>query len=427
MISDIYQQYLKSRKVSTDTRNVEKGALFFALKGPRFDANQFASDALDKGAAIAIIDDEKYKKDDRFILVPDVLETLQKLARHHRDQLSIPVIGLTGSNGKTTTKELINAVLSRKFNVLATKGNLNNHIGVPLTVLSITDQHDIAIIEMGANHIGEIQQLSEIANPTHGMITNIGKAHLEGFGGYEGVIRAKSELYHHLIRTSGVVWINSQNEVLSNMAKRFPNPLFYPASGDYYHCEFLSASPFIELKAENGDHVQTQLIGKYNFENIAAALCIGKFFEIAPEEANRAVADYSPQNNRSQILKKGSNTIILDAYNANPSSMASAIENISQMKAGKKVVILGDMKELGPESDQEHEKLGADLSGKPLDEIFLCGELIQPAQKHLSRAHYFKTRDELKEALKQSRFDGAVILIKASRSLGLEEIVECIH
>ena len=427
MIEKIYSHFLESRKISTDTRKIEKDSIFFALKGPNFNANEFAEEALGKGASMVVIDEEKYKKDDRFILVENVLETLQNLARHHRDQLKIPIIGLTGSNGKTTTKELINAVLSKSYHVLATKGNLNNHIGVPLTILSITGQHEIAIIEMGANHVGEIQQLCSIAKPTHGLITNIGKAHLEGFGGYEGVIRAKSELYDHLIRTSGIVWINSKNEVLSNMAKRFPNPLFYPQKGDYYHCEFIDASPFVELKAENEEVIKTNIIGKYNFENIAVALCIGKFFNVTEKQANQAIADYVPQNNRSQIVKKGSNTIILDAYNANPSSMASALENLAQMNADHKVAILGDMKELGPESVAEHEKLGADLSGKHLTDVYLCGDLIQAAQKHIPQAKYFKTNADLVEALKGHHFDHHVILIKASRSLGLEDIVEYIH
>ncbi|GAA0891615.1 UDP-N-acetylmuramoyl-tripeptide--D-alanyl-D-alanine ligase [Fulvivirga kasyanovii] len=427
MIEKIYSHFLESRKISTDTRKIEKDSIFFALKGPNFNANEFAEEALGKGASMVVIDEEKYKKDDRFILVENVLETLQNLARHHRDQLKIPIIGLTGSNGKTTTKELINAVLSKSYHVLATKGNLNNHIGVPLTILSITGQHEIAIIEMGANHVGEIQQLCSIAKPTHGLITNIGKAHLEGFGGYEGVIRAKSELYDHLIRTSGIVWINSKNEVLSNMAKRFPNPLFYPQKGDYYHCEFIDASPFVELKAENEEVIKTSIIGKYNFENIAVALCIGKFFNVTEKRANQAIADYVPQNNRSQIVKKGSNTIILDAYNANPSSMASALENLAQMNADHKVAILGDMKELGPESVAEHEKLGADLSGKHLTDVYLCGDLIQAAQKHIPQAKYFKTKADLVEALKGHHFDHHVILIKASRSLGLEDIVEYIH
>ncbi|MBL6444935.1 UDP-N-acetylmuramoyl-tripeptide--D-alanyl-D-alanine ligase [Fulvivirga sp. 29W222] len=427
MIETIYSRFLETRKISTDTRKIEKGSIFFALKGPNFNANEFAEEALKKGASMVVIDEEKYKKDDRFVLVEDVLEALQGLARYHRDQLKIPVIGLTGSNGKTTTKELINVVLSKSYKVLATQGNLNNHIGVPLTVLSIEDQHEIAIVEMGANHVGEIQQLCSIAKPSHGLITNIGKAHLEGFGGYEGVIRAKSELYHHLTLTSGIVWINSKNEVLSNMSKRFLNPLFYPQKGNYYHCEFIDASPFVELKAENGERIKTNIIGKYNFENIAAALCIGKYFNVPETDANRAIAEYIPQNNRSQIIKKGNNTIILDAYNANPSSMASALENLSQMSAKHKVAILGDMKELGPESISEHEKLGADLSSKHLTDVYLCGDMIKSVLKHLPDAKYFKSKADLIETLKAQHFNQHVILIKASRSLGLEEIVEFIH
>lgn len=426
MVEQIYKHYLEHRTISTDTRKIAEDSIFFALKGPKFNANQFAADALNLGASIAVIDDKRYKKDERFILVDDVLDVLQKLARHHRDQLKIPVIGLTGSNGKTTTKELINTVLSKKYNVLATTGNLNNHIGVPLTVLSIHEDHQVAIIEMGANHLGEIQKLCDIANPTHGLITNIGKAHLEGFGDFEGVIRAKSELYHHLIQTSGKVWVNSKNDILKNMAKRFANPLFYPGEGDFYHCEFLSASPFVTMKAENGDHLETQLIGQYNFENIAAALCIGKFFEVPEKDVNDAIVDYLPQNNRSQIIKKGSNTIILDAYNANPSSMASAIENLAQMDAQHKIAILGDMKELGLESNAEHEKLGKDLSRKAFSAIYLCGDSIQIAQKHLDSAHYFKSKGDLFDSIRQKTFTDAVILIKASRSLGLEEVVKYI-
>ncbi|MBL3657088.1 UDP-N-acetylmuramoyl-tripeptide--D-alanyl-D-alanine ligase [Fulvivirga sediminis] len=420
----IYNVYLKSGRVSTDTRKIQEGDVFFALKGENFDANKFAADSLSKGASLAVIDNKDYKADERYIVVEDTLKALQSLALHHRSQLSIPIIGLTGSNGKTTTKELINAVLSRKYKTLATSGNLNNHIGVPLTLLNIDSSHEIAIIEMGANHIGEIAALCEIAQPTHGLITNIGKAHLEGFGGFEGVIRAKSELYHYLIKTNGTVWINSNNDILTNMSKRFESPLFYPSEGDYYHCEFKEASPYVTLVAENKEELITQLIGKYNFENIAIALCIGKFFKVDENIANTAVCEYSPSNNRSQVIKKNSNTIILDAYNANPSSMASAIENLFLMKTQKKIIILGDMKELGPESDLEHEKLGATLSEKQFTDIYLCGELIQPALKHVPEANYFTSRKELIEALKETEFSDSVILIKASRSLGLEEIVE---
>jgi UDP-N-acetylmuramoyl-tripeptide--D-alanyl-D-alanine ligase len=265
MIGRIYKHYLELRSISTDTRKIEAGSLFFALKGPNFNANKLAAEALKKGARLCIVDDPDYANDERCILVEDVLESLQALAKHHRAQLTIPVIGLTGSNGKTTTKELITTALSAKYNVVATSGNLNNHIGV---LLSILPKHEIAVIEMGANHVGEIEFLCSISNPTHGLITNIGKAHLEGFGGIEGVIRGKSELYQHLIKKDSVVWINSSNPILSNMAKRFKAPLFYPAKGDYYHAEFISASPEILLKADNGDEILTHLVGAYNFENI---------------------------------------------------------------------------------------------------------------------------------------------------------------
>ena len=276
-INSLYEKYLQSRKVSTDTRQITPGSVFFALKGPHFNANTFAEEALRAGASYAVVDEKEFVKNERCVLVENSLEALQKLARHHRDQLKIPVIGLTGSNGKTTSKELLNSVLSKKYKTYATKGNLNNQIGVPLTLLAIDQSTEIAIIEMGANHVGEIASLSSIANPTHGFITNIGKAHIGTFGGFDNIIRGKSELYQHLINNKGQVFINSQNLILANMAKRFSSPLFYPGPGDYYHCQLLDADPFIRYRAENDEVVQTQLMGDYNFENIAAALCIGKF------------------------------------------------------------------------------------------------------------------------------------------------------
>jgi UDP-N-acetylmuramoyl-tripeptide--D-alanyl-D-alanine ligase len=426
MIETIYKHYLELRSISTDTRKIEPGSLFFALKGPNFNANKLATEALEKGAQYCIVDDLDYAKDERCILVGDVLETLQDLARHHRAQLAIPIIGLTGSNGKTTTKELITTALSTKYNVVATVGNLNNHIGVPLTILSILPEHEIAVVEMGANHVGEIEFLCSISNPTHGLITNIGKAHLEGFGGIEGVIRGKSELYQHLIKNNGVVWINSANPILSNMAKRFNNPLFYPAKGDFYHAEFLSASPEISFIADNEEEISTHLVGDYNFENIVVALCVAKYFEVPSEDANKAVAEYQPSNNRSQVITRGTKIIILDAYNANPSSMASAIENLDKIKADRKIVILGDMKELGSESDKEHELLGELLLEKNFNEVFLCGELIKSATDIIKKAHYYKTRVELLENLKNVNFENATILIKASRSIGLEAVLEVI-
>ncbi|MFN8889446.1 MAG: UDP-N-acetylmuramoyl-tripeptide--D-alanyl-D-alanine ligase, partial [Cyclobacteriaceae bacterium] len=319
-IPTLYQFYLESRKVSTDTRQIEKDAIFFALKGPTFNANTFAEEALKKGASYVVVDEEKYATDPRIMVVKDTLLALQELARFHRKQLTIPVIGLTGSNGKTTSKELLNAVLRKKFKTFATKGNLNNHIGVPLTILSIDSSIELAIVEMGANHLGEISLLSSIALPTHGFITNIGKAHIGTFGGFENIIRGKSELYQHLILENGTVFINSQNPILSNMAKRFSNPVMYPAKGDYYACELVEANPFLVVKTEESAIIKTQMIGAYNFENIATALCIGKYFGVEAVKANEGIAEYVAGNMRSQVMTKGTNTIILDAYNANPSS-----------------------------------------------------------------------------------------------------------
>ena len=423
-IQNLYQKYRASGKVSTDTRQITPGSVFFALKGEKFNANEFAADALLKGASHAVIDEPRFATDDRFIVVDDVLEALQKLARYHRDQLKIPFIGLTGSNGKTTSKELLHAVLSKKYKTLATKGNLNNHIGVPLTILSIDDSIEVAVIEMGANHLGEIALLSSIANPTHGFITNIGRAHIGMFGGFENIIRAKSELYQHLIQTKGQVFINSQNPILFNMAKRFTNPLFYPGGGDYYHCELLSADPFLKVRTESGEEITTQLIGDYNFENVAVALCIGKHFGVKSKEANAAIAGYAPGKMRSQVIKKGTNTIILDAYNANPSSMSAAIENLAAMKTGKKAVILGDMFELGDEAEADHKTIGKLLSAKQFDEVYLCGSLMKAAKQELPSAHHFEKKEDLLKALQQNPLSDATILVKASRGIGLESVVD---
>lgn len=423
-LTQLYQRFLESGKVSTDTRQITPGSLFFALRGDKFNANEFAAQALAKGAAYAVVDEARYAVDERYMLVDDSLTALQQLAKHHRSQLKIPVVGLTGSNGKTTSKELVLAVLSRKFKTLATKGNLNNHIGVPLTVLSIDDSIEVAVVEMGANHLGEIALLCSIANPSHGFITNIGKAHIGTFGGFENIIRGKSELYQHLLTTDGTVFINSQNTILANMAKRFKQPYFYPAAADYYHAELLDADPFIRFKTENGAIVQTQLMGAYNFENIAAALCIGKFFGVEAQAANQAIAEYVPGNMRSQVITKGTNTIILDAYNANPSSMEAAIENLASMKAKKKVAIVGDMFELEEEAAKEHARIGELLRNKKFDQVYLCGELMSAARKVFPEALYFGKKEQLIEMLKQNPIAGATVLVKASRGIGLETVVE---
>jgi UDP-N-acetylmuramoyl-tripeptide--D-alanyl-D-alanine ligase len=423
---DLYKVYLASKNVSTDTRKITPGSLFFALKGDRFNGNTFAKQALEAGASYAVVDEKAYAADDRYILVEDSLKALQQLANYHRRQLSIPFIGITGSNGKTTTKELINAVLSKKYRTYATKGNLNNHIGVPLTVLSVTSDIEIAIIEMGANKVGDIEELVTICEPTHGIITNIGKAHLEGFGGTEGVKRGKGELYDFLQFRNGVVFVNSLNETLQQMveARYFGEIVHYPRVGDYLSCELLAASPFVKYRSENGEIVETQLSGAHNFENIAAALCIGKYFEVNADAANMAVSGYLSENNRSQVVKKGSNTIFLDAYNANPTSMQASLEYFMTVQAPNKVVILGDMFELGAESEAEHRKIGEVVARGHFDKVLLCGKRMQAAVAANPKALYFIDKFSLNNWLQENKLYNAQILIKGSRGMGLETIVD---
>jgi UDP-N-acetylmuramoyl-tripeptide--D-alanyl-D-alanine ligase len=318
----------------------------------------------------------------------------------------------------------VNAVLSKKFKTHATKGNLNNHIGVPITVLSIDHTHEMAIVEMGANHVGEIALLSSISNPTHGFITNIGKAHIGTFGGFENIIRGKSELYQHLIQNEGTVFINSQNSILANMAKRFKNPLMYPAKGDYYHCERVDDGHYLTLIAENGDRIKTQITGSYNFENAAVALAIGKYFGVDPKQANTAIAEYLPGNMRSQVMKKGTNTIILDAYNANPTSMEAAIDNLSRMPEARKVAILGDMYELEGEAEKEHVRMGTVLAEKGIREGWFCGPLMSAAKRSFPNGKFFETKEALMAALKADPISNAVILVKASRGMAMEKVVE---
>ncbi len=423
-LSFLYQQFKESTGISTDTRKIQEGTIFFALKGENFNANQFALKALESGAKWVVIDEKEFEIEGRSILVDDVLSTLQKLAKHHREQLPIPVIGLTGSNGKTTTKELINAVLSKKYKTLATAGNLNNHIGVPLTLLSIDEKTELAIIEMGANHVGEIDFLCSLSKPTHGLITNIGKAHVGEFGSFENIIRAKSELYHFLIKNEGQVFINSREEILMNMSKRFSKPLFYPKKGDYYHCEYLSADPFVKLKTESGQVLQTNLMGKYNFDNIATALCLGKYFEVPEEDTLEAIINYQPSNNRSQIVQKGTNTIILDAYNANPSSMEVALQNLAEMNGVSKMVILGDMFELGEETIPEHKKIGSQLKKYNFNQAIVCGTNMKVAQNEYPGAVHFTDKESLINYLKTIQIDDSIVLLKGSRGMGLEKILD---
>jgi UDP-N-acetylmuramoyl-tripeptide--D-alanyl-D-alanine ligase len=430
-IEDLYKSFLQSTGVSTDTRKIEKGNIFFALKGPNFNANDFAAQALESGAAIAVVDEERVVPigDQRYFLVEDTLKALQELANYHRRKLDIPIIGLTGSNGKTTSKELLHAVLKQKFKTTATIGNLNNHIGVPLTLLSINKDTEIAIIEMGANKQGDIQELCEIAEPTHGFITNIGKAHLEGMGGPEGVLKTKTELFQHLRANNGKVFINSQDPILSNMAKRFENPVLYPTKEDFCQVEFLGADPFVKFKVENdGQEYLSSLIGAYNFGNIATALTLGKYFGVPIDKAVKAIVDYRPSNMRSQLLEKRSNLIILDAYNANPSSMEVAVHTFGQMTGKKyKMVILGDMYELGESTLSEHKKLGELVSNYNFDKICFTGKHIQVALTTAPiRSLYFPDPFSFRNWLQDSKLEDHLILIKGSRGMKLEGLVDFI-
>ena len=425
----LYTYYLSHPTICTDTRKITAGCLFFALKGDNFDANTFAAQALEKGATYAVIDDEKYKADSRFLLVDDTLVALQQLANYHRKQLKIPFIGLTGSNGKTTTKELINSVLSQKFKTLATKGNLNNHIGVPLTLLETGHDFEVAIIEMGANHQKEIEMLCQICQPNFGLITNIGKAHLEGFGGIEGVKKGKGELYDYLQNHNGTVFINADSPALSEMARQrnFKKTISYgTGNNSEIKGELLDNNPYLKIKwnYQNQNHeVLSQLTGTYNFENVLAAIAIGLTFGLTPSEVNNGIAGYTPKNNRSQITKTERNTIIGDYYNANPSSMVLAIENISKLNAPKKVLILGDMFEVGETTEEEHQNVVKKASSYNFDQLIFIGKEFKK-QSSNADALFFESTPQAYEYLKNNPITNALILVKGSRGMKLETLME---
>nr|WP_294894990.1 UDP-N-acetylmuramoyl-tripeptide--D-alanyl-D-alanine ligase [uncultured Pedobacter sp.] len=428
-IQELYKIYLSHSTICTDTRKITDGCLFFALKGDHFDANTFASQALENGAAFAVIDDAKYKTNSQFLLVEDTLTALQQLATYHRKQLKIPFIGLTGSNGKTTTKELINSVLSEKFKTSATKGNLNNHIGVPLSVLEIGNDIELAIIEMGANHQKEIELLSQICQPNFGLITNIGKAHLEGFGGIEGVKIGKGELYDFLQAHGGTVFINQDSPALNEMAgKRSFNKIitYGTSNSSKIKGELIDNNPFLKIKwtANNESHeVLSQLTGTYNFENMLAAVAIGLEFGLTPNQINTGISNYAPKNNRSQITKTEKNTVIGDYYNANPSSMVLAIENISKLQADKKVVILGDMFEIGETVEEEHLNVLKKANSYDFDQVILIGKEFKK-QSLNGDALFFEDTTQAFEYLKEHPINDALILVKGSRSMKLEKLME---
>ncbi|MDQ6528041.1 UDP-N-acetylmuramoyl-tripeptide--D-alanyl-D-alanine ligase [Flavobacterium sp. LHD-85] len=425
-IQDIHNLFLQCSSLSIDTRKIEKKSMFFAIKGEKFDANTFAKEALELGALYVIIDNESYFIDDRTILVENSLQTLQELARFHRNYLALPIVALTGSNGKTTTKELINVVLSKKFKTKATIGNLNNHIGVPLTLLSFTKETEIGIVEMGANHQKEIEFLCQIAQPDFGYITNFGKAHLEGFGGVEGVIAGKSEMYQYLASKQKTVFVNLEDPIQIEKSKGIKSFTFgVKKENADLNIQTITANPFVAIEY-NDFTIESHLIGLYNANNINAATAIGKYFDVKESDIKSAIENYIPANNRSQMMQKGTNEIILDAYNANPSSMAVAITNFLQLDKKNKVMILGDMFELGDESLHEHKVIIDSLADQKEAICFLIGKAFFAGKISNENIQFFEAFDAFAEFLKTFKFDSNMILIKGSRGMALERTLDYI-
>ena len=421
-IPELYEIYKKHPRVQTDTRKIKKDDIFFALKGPNFNGNEFAQKAVEEGASYAIIDEKKFEIPGKTIIVDDVLTALQQLATHHRQQLTIPFIAITGSNGKTTTKELVHTVLSTAYATYTTEGNLNNHIGIPLTILKIKSDAQMAVIEMGANHIGEIASYCTMTQPTHGLITNCGKAHLEGFGSEEGVRKAKGELFDFLrTLTHGYAFVMWDYDYLQQMSKGISGIIKYGTKGDAHLIgRVFKSDPLLEVEILQGldeRNIKTQLVGEYNLPNVLAAVTIGKFFKVADSKIKSAIETYTPSNSRSQLIQKGDNKIILDAYNANPSSMKLAIENFSKIP-GDKVLILGSMAELGNDSEKEHKALVRQIGDHAWKEVVLVGGEFAKVSHSF---HQFKNSEEVKEWMQQQKFKKTNILIKGSRSMQMEK------
>ena len=423
-IIDLYDLFIHNPQITTDSRNCPKGSIFFALKGDKFDGNQYAGKALASGCVYAVIDNPDYYIGERTILVDNVLKTLQQLAHNHRKVLGLPIIGITGTNGKTTTKELLAAVLSTKFNLLYTEGNFNNHIGVPLTLLRLTHDHEMAVIEMGASHPGDIKELVDIVHPNYGIITNVGRAHLEGFGSFEGVIRTKGELYDYIRRSKGKIFIKKENEYLQSIAKGIEQITYGNGDDAFASGQVVSCDPFLVFnwKQQGKLHtVETHMIGSYNLDNVLAAVAVGRFFKIPAERISRAIAAYEPTNNRSQFKKTENNELIIDAYNANPSSMKVALDNFITMPVQPKAIILGDMRELGPTSDELHAEVVEQIKKGQFDKVFLCGEHFSKVGKEFSP---FATTEAMVEELRKQPLKGYHILIKGSHSMGLEKLAD---
>ncbi len=423
-IDQIHSLFLECNSVCTDTRKIQKNDIFFALKGDNFNGNVYAEQALSKGAKYVVIDEAKYNTSTHTIVVNNVLETLQELASYHRTFLNVPIIALTGSNGKTTTKELINAVLSQKNSTTATIGNLNNHIGVPLTLLSMNSNTKIGIVEMGANHLKEIAFLCNIAKPDYGYITNFGKAHLEGFGSVEGVIKGKSEMYDYLIANDKTIFVNVNDAIQLEKTNDAKRVVFGDNTLANTTIDFIDAQPFVKCRY-NGITIKSKLIGDYNFNNIAAAIAIGEYFEVETESIKIAIENYTPTNNRSQIINKGDYKIILDAYNANPTSMRAALLNFEK-QTGYKIAILGDMFELGNDAEQEHQNITDLAVSLNIDKIILIGENFYKSEGNSAKVQQYKVYKNFKDDFSFSQIEHATLLIKGSRGMALERVLELI-
>lgn len=423
-IEELYSIYLEHPSIETDTRKIKKRDIFFALKGPNFNGNNYVEEAFKRGASYCVCDEMSTITDSRILYVENVLNTLQRLAKHHRKQFSIPFIGITGSNGKTTTKELVHEVLSTTYKCYTTKGNLNNHIGIPLTILSVKKDAEIAVIEMGANHLKEIEGYCLYAMPTHALITNCGKAHLEGFGGEEGVKKGKGELFEYILKTDGTLFLNSDYDYLKKMSAAIKNKITYGSADATYVGRAKEAEHLLEVEIVKGadiNVIKTQLAGNYNLPNVMAAVCIGKYFGVPDDKIKNALEAYIPTNSRSQIIKKESNTILLDAYNANPSSMKVAIENFAGMEGENKIVILGGMMELGNESMKEHADIIDLLSKYKWKQVVVAGkDFINLPSSIL----HFDDATEIAGWFKKQQFKNATILIKGSRSMAMEKVLE---
>ncbi len=422
-IKSLYQIFLQHPFIQTDTRKLQKGDLFFALKGPNFNGNLFALQALENGAAYAITDEPINSNDKRIIPTEDVLSTLQQLARHHREQFDIPFIAITGSNGKTTTKELIHSVLSAHYKTSTTEGNLNNHIGIPITILRVKKDAEIAVIEMGANHQKEIEGYCVYTQPTHGIITNCGKAHLEGFGGVEGVRKGKGELFDYIRKNNGTIFAYDDYEYLHSMSKGISNAVWYGTKEGVITGNTLQSEPFLEVTFTKGTDftlLKTQLVGDYNLPNVLCAALAGKYFNVPDEKIKMAIESYTPSNSRSQLMEIGTNKIILDAYNANPTSMKAAIENFAHLHAEHKVLMLGGMMELGEESIEEHKNIAALLNQHKWKAVVLVGGDFKNIAHNFT---YFNNAGEAADWYKTQHFENTYLLIKGSRSMQMEKVV----